>query len=127
MGWDDDKKKDGFGRRWGDESSTATKDARGEESVSVKIDELLQRAEPMIEQVNSLYQQFVAGVERLPPLERRKQLEQLMGQLQLIQKPNSTYSFRVNTLHTRFVTMRDRWERLIRDIESGKINRPKHK
>ena len=45
-----------------------------------------------------------------------------MSQLQLIQKPNSTYSFRVSSLHTRYITMRERWDKLIRDIESGKIN-----
>lgn len=121
INWGDDDKKDGFGRRWGGESGG--KNAPESESVSAKIDELILRGEPMIEQVNNLYVQYVAGVERLPPNERRKQLDQLMSQLQVIQKPNATYSFRINTLYTRYVTMRDRWDKLIKDLESGKIHR----
>jgi thiamine kinase-like enzyme len=119
-GDDDDKKK--FGRRWGDDGSKKAESA-SDENVGAKIDELIARAEPMVEQVNNLYTQFVAGVERLPPLERRKQLEQILAQLQTIHKPNATYSFKVNTLHTRFITMRDRWDKLIKDLESGKIVR----
>jgi hypothetical protein len=93
------------------------------ESAGAKIEELIHRAEPLIEQVNNLYAMFTSGVERLPPHEKRKQLEQLMATLQSMAKPNTTYSFRVSTLNTRYVTMRDRWDKLVRDVESGKIKR----
>lgn len=120
MGWDDDDKK-GFSRRWGDEPEKG-KETRQDDSV--KLDGLIQRAQPLIEQVNGLYTLFANGVERLPPHEKRKQLEQLMIQIQNTPKPNQTYSFKSNSLQSHFVTLRDRWDRLIRDIESGKIKRP---
>jgi hypothetical protein len=106
-------------RRWGDEPSTGAP----KEENSTRIDELLRRAEPMIAQLNTLYTMFITGVERLPPLEKRKQLEQIMATLQSTPKPNATYGFRVNTLNTHFLTMRERWDKQIRDVESGKIKR----
>jgi hypothetical protein len=111
--WDSDD--DGGRKGKGDEASRERADP------GAKIEELLHRAEPMIEQINNLYNMFVAGVERLPPTERRKTLEELMMMLQNMQKPNATYQFRVSTLNIRFVTMRERWDRLMRDLESGKI------
>jgi len=126
INWGDDDKKDSFGRRWGDDGRKDGNESPSQENIGAKIDELIARAEPLIEQVNNLYAQFVSGAEKLPPHERRKQLDQLLSQLQLIQKPNATYNFKVSTLHARYVTMRDRWDRMMKDVESGKISRRQH-
>ena len=124
MAWDDDKKK-GFGRRWGDEPAQNT-EAGGQpqpESNSTQIDELISRATPMVEQINSLYNMFSTGIERLPPNEKRKQLEALIIQLQNTPKPNQTYNFRASSLITHYTSMREKWDRIMRDVESGKIKR----
>ena len=79
-----------------------------------KLIENFQRVEPLIEQLNNLYNQFFAGVERRPPIERRKQLDQLMMSLQLSNKPTPAYQFRFNTLYTSYITHRERWDKLVK-------------
>lgn len=129
-GNDDEGKNRSGGRRWdtGQGVATPTRAPDGQrvqnKSGGQQIDELIQKIEPLIEQVNNLYQMFISGIERLPPNEKRKQLEALLHQLQNIPKPNQTYHFRVSTLNAHLSTLRDRWDRLIRDLESGKIRRP---
>ncbi len=88
-----------------------------------KILEFFERADPLMEQLNNLYSQYIAGVERMPPIERRKQLDQMMATLQLMAKPTQALQFRYNTVHAKYVSHRDRWDRLCRDLESGKIKR----
>jgi len=124
MPWDEDRGKSASGRRWGDQGSgKGFTTEKPEQSEGAKLDELLQRAEPLIEQLNNLYAIYFAGVEKLPPNERRQQLEALMSQLSVMHKPNPTYRFRVDTLVTRFVTYKDRWDKLLKDLESGKLKR----
>lgn len=88
-----------------------------------KFNELMGRAEPMIEQLNHLYQMYALGTEKLPPLERRKQLDQLMTSLQLMAKPTPATQFRFNSLQSQYHSYVDRWEKLMKDLESGKLKR----
>jgi len=90
---------------------------------SEKLDELIERGEPLIEQVNNLYNQYFSGAERLPPVERRKQLDQLMQTIQLMAKPTAGIRFKCEALLNQYNTYKDRWERMLRDLESGKIRR----
>lgn len=100
-----------------------TQPGRTGDAATDKLLELFQRAEPLIEQLNNLYNQFLAGVEQRPPLERRKQLDQTMATLQMMNKPTPAYQFRYTTLNASYITHRDRWERLCKDLESGKLKR----
>jgi len=102
----------------------------GQESVlpgpvdsTEKLKQLIDRVEPVIEQVNTLYQQYLTGVERLPPIERRKQLEQMMEAITVAPKATAAVRFLANGIASRFLTYRDRWDRLLRDLEAGKIKR----
>jgi hypothetical protein len=88
-----------------------------------KLMEYLKRADPMIEQINNLYNQYLTGAEKRPPTERRKQLDQLMATIMIMGKPTKSLQFRCNSLHYYYATYRDRWDRLMRDLESGKIKR----
>ena len=85
-----------------------------------KLVELLDRVEPLMEQVHVLYSQFFSGVERVPPLERRKQLDQVMNSISLMGKPTQVLQFRFRTIQTRYRTFCEQWERRLRDLESGK-------
>lgn len=80
----------------------------------------MQQAQSLIDQVNSLYAQFLAGVERKQPHEARARLETLIDNLQKAQKPTAAYQFRFNGLKATYTTYRDRWDKLIKDFESGK-------
>jgi hypothetical protein len=94
-----------------------------EETPAQKMESLIVRIEPMIDQITNLYNQFGTGVERLPPTERRKQLEALITQLEALPKTNQTYKFRAQTVVGRYSLMTQRWDRILKDIESGKIKR----
>ena len=99
---------------------------KAEEPQNISVDQFLvqlEKAETSIDQLNGLYNQYLSGVESRPPHERRKVLEQLMSQLQGMPKATSTQQFRFNSLNASFLTHRDRWDRMLRDIESGKIKR----
>jgi hypothetical protein len=85
------------------------------------IDHLMGDIEPMIEQVNTLYRMFGAGVERLPPVQKRAQLQRLVEQLMAAQKPTPTIRFRVGAVIGKYNTMKEKWDKLMKDIESGKI------
>lgn len=87
-------------------------------------EELTRRAAPLIDQVNALYNQYRQGLERFPPNILRKQLEALVDQLQKIPNTSAAEQFRVNGLKASFSTYRDKWDRLIKDIESGKVRIP---
>ena len=89
-----------------------------------KLLELLDRVEPLLEQVHVLYSQFFSGVERLPPHERRKQLDQIMNALIAMPKPTQVLKFRFGTLQTRYRTHCEQWEKKLKEIESGKVSRP---
>lgn len=90
---------------------------------SHQLAELLARAEPMIEQLNNLYNMYVAGVEKRPPLEKRSQLDALVASLQNLHKPTAAQQFRWTTFYNHYLTHRDRWTKLLKDLEDGKIKR----
>jgi hypothetical protein len=89
-----------------------------------KVRDLLEKAEPLMELVDNKYRMYQVGQDRLPPAEKRRLLDSMMFQLQQLPKPTLSLKFKVDQLRTRYVTMKDRWDRLIKDIESGKIRRP---
>jgi hypothetical protein len=93
------------------------------EVSSDRFDEFLSRADPLIEQINNLYNMYIAGVEKTPPLQKRKILDQVMASLQGMSKPTPSARFKFNSMQSRYLVHKDRWDKLIRDLESGKIKR----
>jgi hypothetical protein len=85
-----------------------------------KLVELMDRVEPLLDQVRVLYAQYFSGAERLPPIERRKQLDQVMNALSLMAKPTQVHQFRFKALQARYQSFCEQWERKLRDVESGK-------
>ena len=92
--------------------------------VTEKLVELLDRVEPLLEQVNVLYAQFFAGVERSPPQERHKMLEQIMSSLTAMAKPTQILQFRFNTTRARYRTYCEQWSKKMKNLEAGKMARP---
>ncbi|MGE0616464.1 MAG: hypothetical protein AB7P04_12570, partial [Bacteriovoracia bacterium] len=88
-----------------------------------RLQTYMNRAEEMKTQVQHLYNMYVAGVEKMPPWVRRRQLEELMVALEHLPKTTSMLRFSYQSLHARFIAQRDRWERMMRDLESGKIKK----
>ncbi len=92
-------------------------------SPTAHIDDQIKRADTLIDQLNHIYQMFVAGVEKLPPNATRKILDQLMVSLQSQPKPTQSIQFRYSGLNAKYITYRDRWDKMMKDMESGKIRR----
>ena len=94
-------------------------------SETDKVVELMTRAEPMIDQLDHLYMMFSSGAEKIPPNEKRKILDQTMATLQAMGKSTPSLSFRYNSLHSRYISYRDRWDKMLKDLEDGKLKRTK--
>lgn len=87
----------------------------------IRFETQLQAVQSLIEQVNSLYAQFLAGVELKPPREARARLDAQLASLLKSQKPTAAYQFRFNALQATYASYRDRWDKQMKDFESGKI------
>jgi hypothetical protein len=88
-----------------------------------KLDQLLHDAQMLIEQVSNLLKMYVVGVESLPPVEKRKILERTMEAIQSSNKPTQASQFRAKSLQASYASNKDRWDRIMRDLETGKIKR----
>jgi hypothetical protein len=77
----------------------------------------------LIEQVNNLYQMYVGGAEKNPPIVQRKRLEELIHKVQMATKSTTTLRFLSSNLNSKFLTFKDKWEKLLKDLESGKVKR----
>ncbi len=91
---------------------------------TAKVRALMKRAEQLVEQTQNLYQQYFAGIEKFPPRDRRNALEYTMTQLFYLAKTTPNIRFRYGNLLSKFQTHRDRWDRMLKDYESGKLRRP---
>lgn len=98
----------------------ATREMPGAQEQNPLI-RLIQRASMQMEQIQHLYNMYVAGVEKTPPNIQRKQLEEMYVKIMGAPKNNQVLLFRCNQFVTKYLTYRDRWERLMKDIESGKV------
>lgn len=94
-----------------------------ESGSTEKLLEILERVEPLMEQVHQLYNQFFAGTEKRPPLERRKQLDQAMEMVLMLPKPNPSVQFRCTTVRTRYQSFAEQWDRKLRQLEGSKRGR----
>jgi hypothetical protein len=82
-----------------------------------KLLELLERMEPMVEQLNNLYTMYLQGVDRLPPIERRKQLDQVALTIHMMPKPTPALMFRANNALNHYNTNKERWDRMLKQKE----------
>ena len=129
MGIEDDiKKRREAKKRYAEEDEAerrakASELSSNEQLTMEKLNELYDRAERLVEQVNNMYTQFFGGVENFPPKVRREQLDQLMAGLMLMAKPTEVYRFRYQSLNGTYIVYRNKWDRMMKDFEAGKIKR----
>ena len=98
-----------------------TREMRDRSAEQNPLIRLIQRADLMLEQVQHLFGMYVAGVEKFPPLSQQKQLDDIIQKITSAPKNNQTILFRANQFNTKYMTYKDRWDRLLKDIESGKV------
>ena len=89
----------------------------------MSFEDLIIKAEAQIDQLSALYNMYFAGADTLPPIERRAQLEVVMHTLQSAHKPTPAANFRFQSTLSRFNTYRERWDKQLKGLESGKLKR----
>ena len=87
---------------------------------------LVQRGENLLEQIQSLYNMYVAGQERTLPIPQRKQLDDLAAQIAVAAKPSVADRFRASQFNSKMTTYKDKWDRLAKDLEAGRVVRKKY-
>lgn len=88
-----------------------------------KLEEYINRAHPMIMQINQLFNQWVAGVEAKPPHDRWTQLKFIITGMEGLPKPTQAWRFRFEQVHHLYMIHKARWEKLMSDVENGRIVR----
>lgn len=83
--------------------------------------ELLSKCEIMMEQITNLYHMWVQGLERTPPISQRKHLEDLVMKIQTAPRPSTNLKFRVGQFQTRYNIYKDKWDRILKEVETGKL------
>ncbi len=110
-------------RYFKDEATNPELNISFDASATEKLLELMDRAQPLIVKTHNLYNMYRTGALEVPPNESRKQLDTLLETISLMAKPTEALRFRYNSLHSRYVTHRDRWDKLVKGVESGLIKR----
>jgi len=91
--------------------------------TSDEVEKMMGQARALIDQVSALYNQYLGGIEKLPPIEKRKQLEQLMTTLSVSRGGPASLQFKLSGLTASYATFRDHWDKQMRNLEAGKIKR----
>jgi len=76
-----------------------------------------------IEKLRIHYQGYFLGLEKVPPLFERDQLERAIRLSPLHEARRAVYKFRFQSLCQRFRTLAVYWDRVMRDLEEGKVTR----
>ncbi len=100
-----------------DQESDSKAPARNEND---ELRAALHSMEILIDQLDHLYAQYFARYEKRPPIEKRRMLDAKMTQLESAVKPTPDLKFRFGAVQSKYTTFRDRWEKQLKDFESGK-------
>lgn len=90
---------------------------------SERLSQLIELAVPLIEQVNQLYIRYASGEQARPPIELRGRLDAMISLMTNISKGSPADRFRFSTILASHQTHKTRWEKLLADVETGKIKR----
>ncbi len=90
-----------------------------DETREMDIEDLIERAETLIERCNALYQMWRNGAEKRPPIEVKSQLDSTVRKILNHTKPTQSAKFKVGTLISRYRSYCERWERIVRQKETA--------
>ncbi|MCO5142421.1 MAG: hypothetical protein M9962_04955 [Oligoflexia bacterium] len=80
-----------------------------------------------LEALNRKYNIYFQGGEEDPPRQERTQLDNLVTKIKgaLATASNSSEKFHANTFISKYQSFCGKWDRTLKGIETGQINRPK--
>jgi len=89
--------------------------------AQLQKDEELDRLEEDIRILKNKYDQFFAGIQKVPPMNDRRRVENLIYEMGKQKWRDNTRRFRFNQLLTRFNQFRELWGRKMREREEGPL------
>jgi hypothetical protein len=88
----------------------------------IKQDEELDKLEEDIRRLKNRYDQFFAGIAKVPPSFERHQVESYIHELSKLKIRDNTRRFRLSTLLSRYNQYREMWGRKMREREEGPLD-----
>jgi len=88
----------------------------------IRQDDELDKLEEDIRRVKSRYDQFFLGIQRVPPMQERRNLEVYIYELGKDKIRDNARRFRFNQLLTRYNQYRELWGRKMREREEGPVD-----
>jgi len=88
----------------------------------LKQDDELDRLEEDIRKLKNKYDQFFAGIQKVPPSQERRNIEVFIHELAKQKMRDNARRFRYNQLLTRYNQFREMWARKIREREEGPLD-----
>src|SRR5688500_5819195 len=88
----------------------------------IQKDEEIDRLEEDIRRLKNKFDQFFAGIQKMPPTTDRRNLEAFIHELSKQNFRDNTRRFRFNTLLTRYNQYREMWARRMREREEGPLD-----
>lgn len=87
-----------------------------------KQDDELDKLEEDIRLLKNKFDQFFAGIQKMPPMHDRRRIEGYIHELSRAKVRDSSRRFRLNTLLTRYNQYREMWGRRMREREEGPMD-----
>src|SRR6476469_1250092 len=84
-------------------------------------DDELERLEDMIRVVKNKYDQFFAGIQKMPPQTERRNIDIMIHEMSKQNMRDNARRFRFNTLTSRWNQYREMWGRKMREREEGPL------
>jgi hypothetical protein len=88
----------------------------------IKQDDELDKLEEDIRKLKNKYDQFFAGIIKVPPSFERHQVEAFVHEMNKQKMRDGTRRFRFNTIQSRFNQYREMWGRKMREREEGPLD-----
>lgn len=89
--------------------------------MPIKQDDELDKLEEDIRKLKNKYDQFFSGIQKMPPLTDRRNLEIYVHELGKQKMRDNARRFRFNTLLSRYNQYREMWGRRMREREEGPL------
>ena len=87
-----------------------------------KSDEELDKLEEEIRKLKNKYDQFFSGIQKVPPMFDRKNVEVMIYEIGKQKMRDNTRRFRYNTILSRYNQFREMWGRKMREREEGPLD-----
>ncbi len=88
----------------------------------IKQDDELDKLEEDIRKLKNKYDQFFAGIIKVPPSFERHQVEAYIHELNKQKMRDNARRFRFNTILSRYNQFREMWARKMREREEGPLD-----